>query len=85
MLFGQGKEWIKKGTGLLDVTMGCVDEAEVCELVGAFTLSILLDKLSTEDIRLYIDDGLGVLWDVSGHDADQIRKDIIKIFTDMEL
>ena len=34
MLFGQGRELIKKGTGLFDVTMGCYDGAKVyvCEL-----------------------------------------------------
>ena len=85
MLFGQGREWIKKGTGLFDVTMGCFDGAEVCELVGAFALATLSDKLSAGDIGLYRDDGLGVFWDVSGHDADRIRKDIIKIFADMGL
>ena len=28
-----------RGTGLFDVTMGCYDGAEVCELVGMFALS----------------------------------------------
>ena len=36
MLFTQDKEWIKKGTGLFDVTMGCYDGAEICQLVGKF-------------------------------------------------
>ena len=67
------------------MTMGCFDGAQVCELVGAFALSILSDKLSARDIRLYKDNQLGVFWDVSGHVADRIRKDIIKIFADMGL
>ena len=70
MLFGQGKEWIKKGTDLFDVTMGYFDGAEVCELVGAFALSTLSEKLSRGDVGLYKDDGLGVFWDVSGHNGD---------------
>ena len=41
MLFDEEKEWIKKGTSLFDVTMGCFDSAEICELVGAFALSEL--------------------------------------------
>ena len=51
------------------MTMGCFDGAEVCELVDAFALSTLSDKLSAGDIGLYRDDGLGMFWDVSGHDA----------------
>ena len=41
MLFGQGQEWIKTGTGLFDVPMGCYDGAEVCELVGTYALAKL--------------------------------------------
>ena len=85
MLFGQGKEWIKRGTGLFDVTMGCFDGAEICELVGTFALATLSKELTAGDIGLYRDDGLGVLWDASGHEADRIRKDIIKIFADLGL
>ena len=32
MLFTQDNEWIKNGTGLFDVTMGCYDGAEICQL-----------------------------------------------------
>ena len=35
-----------KKDGLFDVTMGAYDDAEVCELVGAF----LLDKISITSI-----------------------------------
>ena len=65
--------------------MGCFDGAQVWELVGAYALSTFLEKLSTGDIGLYRDNGLGVFCDVSGHDADRIRKDIIKNFDDMGL
>lgn len=85
MLFGQDREWIKKNTGLFDVTMGCLDGAEVCELVGAYALATLSDTLNKGDIGLYRDDGLGVFWDVSGHEADRIRKDTIKTFADLGL
>ena len=85
MLCGQSKEWVKKGTCLFDVTMGRFDGAEICELVGASALSTLSDKLSVGDIGLYRDDGLGMFWDVSGHDADRISIDIIQIFADMGL
>ena len=86
MLFGQGREWIKKGTGLFDVTMGCYDGAEVCELVGMFALSRLAKEVPAADsIGLCRDDGLGVLRKSPGSKADRIRKDIIKIFADLGL
>ena len=86
MLFGQGREWIKKGTGLFDVTMGCYDGAEVCELVGMFALSRLAKEVPAADsIGLYRDDGLGVLRKSPGSKADRIRKDIIKVFADLGL
>ena len=84
MLIGQGREWIKKGTGLFDVTMGCYDGAEVCELVGMFALSRLAKGVPVADsIGLYRDDGLGVLRKSPGSKADRIRKDIIKVFADL--
>ena len=47
MLFTQDKEWIKKGTGLFDVTMGCYEGAEFCQLVGTFVLEMGL-KISIQ-------------------------------------
>ena len=85
MLFGQEKEWIKKGTGLFDVTMGCFDGAEICELVGVFALSELSKEIPDGNIGLYRDDGLGVLWDTPGNRADRIRKEIIKVFKNLGL
>ena len=54
MLFGQEKEWIKKGTGLFDAPMGCFDGAERCELVGVFALSELSKDIPDGNIGLYI-------------------------------
>ena len=85
MLFGHGKEWIKKGTGLFDVTMGCFDGAEICELVGLYALSELANVVPAESIGLYRDDGLGILRKTPGNKADKIRKDIIKAFMDLGL
>ena len=76
MLFGQGKEWVKKGTDLFDVPMGCYDGAEVCLLVGAYALSTLSENLKVGSVGLYRDDGLGVFRDVLGLQADRLRKDI---------
>ena len=85
MLFGLDKEWTKKGTGLFDVTMGCFDGAEVCQLVGTFALSTLSDALQDGDIGLYRDDGLGAFWNLSGSEADRVRKNIIRIFDKLGL
>ena len=86
MLFGQGREWIKKSTGLFDITMGCYNGTEVCELVGMFVLSRLAKGVPAADsIGLYRDDGLGVLRKSPGSKADRIRKDIIKVFVDLGL
>ena len=42
LLYNNSEPWMKKDSGLFDVTMGTDDGAEVCELVGIF----LLYKLS---------------------------------------
>ena len=38
LLFNKQQTWIKKESGLFDVTMGAYDGAEVCELAGIFIL-----------------------------------------------
>ena len=86
ILFDQGREWIKKGTGLFDFTMGCYDGAKVCELVGMLARSCLARRVPAPDsIGLYRDDGLRVLSKSPGSKADRIRKDIIKVFADIGL
>ena len=74
-----GKLKSKKGTGLFDVTMGCYDGAEICQLVGTFVLATIAKAMPTASI------GLGVLWDTPGSKADRIRKDLIKMFAEMGL
>ena len=44
LLFNDSKPWLKKfGNKDFDVSMGCFDEAEVCELVGSLILTKLCD------------------------------------------
>ena len=38
LLFNKQQTWIKKKSGLFDVTMGTYDGAEVCELVGSLCI-----------------------------------------------
>lgn len=86
LLFNEGRAWMKKEkNGVFDVTMGSHDGAETCELVGALILSKLQPLLGQECVGLYRDDGLAVLKDASGHDADRIRKKIIDVFKSMGL
>ena len=41
LLFDEKDAWIKKQSGLFDVTMGAYDGAEVCKLVGTYMLSLI--------------------------------------------
>ena len=78
-LFDENSTWVKKaGSQDFDVTMGSYDGAETCELVGLYILDKISPILSTSG--LYRDDGLAVLKNANGHQADKIRKEIIKIF-----
>ena len=49
LLFANDKAWVKKsGDSSFDVTMGCYDGAEVCELVGLYILYVLGNKFGKE-------------------------------------
>ena len=61
LFFNQQQTWIKKESGLFDVTMGTYDGAEVCELVGIFILYLVSLKYNKNNIGLFRDDGLAVL------------------------
>ena len=65
--------------------MGSYDGAEVCELVGIYVLNIIANKYDKNNIGLYRDDGLAVFKNISGSKADKIKKDITKIFKEMDL
>ena len=80
LLFNQQQTWIKKESGLFDVTMGAYDGAEVCELVGIFILYQLSLKYNKNNIGLYRDDGLAVFKNISGPQAEKIKKHFQNIF-----
>ena len=65
--------------------MGCYDGAEVCELVGAFILTKLSSIINKNDIGLYRDDGLGVLRNMPGTQQERLKKQIIKVFKNVNL
>ena len=82
-LYYNGEPWIKKdGAGHFDVTEGCFDGAEVCELVGLYFLHKLEHLFTSGSIGLYRDDGLAVCHNFSGPRLDRLRKDITKVFKD---
>ena len=81
-LFWQDSAWVKKeGHEDFDIPMGCYDGTEICELVGIYIQNKLCKLMSRKDFGLYRDDGLGILRNTSGPEADRKRKNIIKIFT----
>ena len=86
LLFDEGSPWAKKDSkSLFDITMGSYDGTEICELVGLYILNTLSWKLDRKNIRLYCDDRLAVIKSTSGITADQTRKDITKIFSNLGL
>ena len=59
-LFYKGEAWVKKcdNNTNFDVPQGCLDGAEVSELVGLYMLNILSQKLDKELFGIYRDDFL---------------------------
>ena len=81
LLFNNTSVWIKReGDPDFDVTMGSFDGAEICELVGVYILNVLGEKYGKEKVGLYRDDVLAYFENISGPQAEKIRKDVIKIF-----
>ena len=75
--------WVKKGDSNIDVTMGAYNGAEVCELIGVLMLLLLSKHINKNSIGLYSNDGLTILKNTSGPEAekslkkfhDQLKKD----------
>ena len=65
--------------------MGSYDGAEVYELVGFYILNRLSERYDKESPGLYRDDGLAVFSNNSGPQADRIKKDIKRIFVELDL
>ena len=85
-LFWKDSTWVKKEADEnFEILMGCCDGAEICELVGIYIQDKLCKLMNKKDFGLYRDDGLGILRNTSGPEADQKRKNIIKIFKECGL
>ena len=85
LLLNDQQTWIKRDSGLFDVTMGAYDGAEVCELVGTYLLYEIAKLYEKKDIGLYRDDGLAVFKNKSGPKPEKIKKSIQAIFRENEL
>jgi hypothetical protein len=80
LCFFKNDAWKKKTDDSFDVTMGCYDGAEICELVGLLILDNLSKIIDKRDTGLYRDDGLILLRNASGRTTDKMRKDVINLF-----
>ena len=81
LLFQNSVPWVKKlGNENFDVSAGCYDGVEVCEIVGSFILNKLTYTANKSDIGIYHDDGLGIFYNVSKPEIERKKKAIVKIF-----
>ena len=85
LLFNDQQTWIKRDSGLFDVTMRAYDGAEVCELVGNYLLYELLKLYEKKAIRLYRDNGLAIFKNKSGRESEKLKKSVKAIFRENEL
>ncbi|PFX13891.1 G-protein coupled receptor 64 [Stylophora pistillata] len=75
LLFDKDSPWEKENDEFLfDVTMGSYDGAEICDLVVLFILNSLSSTSHNCDIGLYRDDGLALLKNAPGPQAERTRR-----------
>jgi len=58
--------------GMFDVTMGRFHGPEVCELAGILILNDLANTYGTNNIGLYMDDGLAIFKNTTGPLAERL-------------
>ena len=75
LLYDNSEPWMKRGSGLSDVTIGAYDGVEICELVGTFFLYKLSLKSNKNDIFLYIDDGSSIFKNISSPKSEIFFKE----------
>ena len=84
-MFYENESWKKKDTdATFDVAMGSYDSAELCELIGIYIQSLLINILSKDIMGLYKDDGLIILRKANKQQTDRVRKKIISIFKNID-
>ena len=67
------------------MSIGAIDGAEICELVGLYILIEIQKNLDFTSAGLYRDDGLAVIRSTSGSSMDRYRKKLFTLFQDNEL
>ena len=71
LLFNNQQTWIKRDSGLFDVTMRVYDETEVYELIGYYLIYELSKLYEKKDIGLYRDNWLAVFKNKSGPESEK--------------
>ena len=76
ILFHENEPCVKrKGDEHFDAPMRCLDGAEACDLTGLYILSKIKSEFENQnDVRLYRDDGLGILRNLSGPQSERVKK-----------
>ena len=85
LLYYNDEPWVRKGESNFDVSMGAYSGAELCELIGIFMLSLLSKHINKNHIGLYRDDGLAILKNTSGPEAEKLKKKFQKLFKEKYL
>ena len=80
LLYHKGQAWVKKGKSLIDVTMGGLDGAEKCDIVGLYILS-KLNQIDNIKAGLFRDDGAAITT-LSPKEAEKVKNKIVKVFKD---
>ena len=62
------------------MTMNSYDGAELCELLGLYLVDLLNKEFGKQNIIIYGDDGLSFFENISGPDADKIKKTLFTTF-----
>ena len=84
-MFYANEAWKKKDADTtFDDTMGSYDGAELCEIIGIYIQSLLINILSKDNMALYRDDGLFNFHKINKQQIDRLRKKIISLFKNID-
>ena len=85
LLFWKNNTWVKKEEDEdFGVPMGCYDGTEISELVGTYIHNKLCKLMNKKDVGLYRDDGLGIMGNTSGPEADRKHKTLLKFLKNVD-
>ncbi len=79
------KTGINEQTHLSILPWGSFDGAEVCELVGLFTLHHLRAKFENKNTGLYRNDGFAAFQNMGPRTAEKIKKQFVDCLQDLDL